>query len=145
LASLAPDQSATVVILGLGELPGKVRLASASVDPTTQLGQVRLAIGNDPRLRPGAFGRAKVEMDQRCGASGSFSAEVVGPGGALVHVVRDGRIETRTVTIGLIDEGQAEIRDGVNEGEMVVARAGAFVREGDRVRTVTADEAQERP
>jgi hypothetical protein len=57
-----------------------------------------------------------------------------------VQVVRDGRVETRTVGIGLIEEGQAEIRDGLSEGEMVVARAGTFVREGDRVRTVTSDE-----
>jgi HlyD family secretion protein len=63
-----------------------------------------------------------------------------GPDGALVQVVREGRVETRTVSVGLIEEGQAEIRDGLSEGEMVVARAGAFVREGDRVRTVTADE-----
>jgi multidrug efflux pump subunit AcrA (membrane-fusion protein) len=145
LASLAPDQSATVAILGLGQLPGKVRLASASVDPATQLGQVRLAIGNDPRLRVGTFGRASIEIDERCGAGVPLSAVLYGPGGALVHVVRDGRIETRTVTIGLIEDGQAEIRDGVSEGEMVVARAGAFVREGDRVRTVTADEAPDRP
>jgi HlyD family secretion protein len=46
--------------------------------------------------------------------------------------------------VGLIEEGQAEIREGLAEGEMVVARAGAFVREGDRVRPVAADEAPSR-
>jgi multidrug efflux pump subunit AcrA (membrane-fusion protein) len=140
LASLRPDQSATVEILGLGELPGKVRLASAAVNPTTQLGQVRLFIGADPRLRTGAFGRANIELGERCGTAVPLSAVLYGPGGPIVQVVRDGRVETRTVGIGLIEEGQAEIRDGLSEGEMVVARAGTFVREGDRVRTVTSDE-----
>jgi HlyD family secretion protein len=140
LASLRPDQSATVEILGLGELPGKVRLASAAVNPTTQLGQVRLFIGADPRLRTGAFGRANIELGERCGTAVPLSAVLYGPGGPSVQVVRDGRVETRTVGIGLIEEGQAEIRDGLSEGEMVVARAGTFVREGDRVRTVTSDE-----
>jgi hypothetical protein len=45
----------------------------------------------------------------------------------------------RTVTVDLLEDGQAEIREGLAEAEMVVARAGAFVREGDRVRPVTAD------
>jgi HlyD family secretion protein len=34
--------------------------------------------------------------------------------------------------------GQVEIRDGLTEGDMVVARAGALLREGDPVRPVTA-------
>src|SRR5262245_51495050 len=120
LASLAPDQSATVEILGLGELKGKVRLASAAVNPTTQLGQVRLFIGTDPRLRAGAFGRANIELSERCGIAVPLSAVLYGPGGPIVQVVRDGRVETRTVGIGLIEEGQAEIREGLSEGEMVV-------------------------
>jgi HlyD family secretion protein len=38
-------------------------------------------------------------------------------------------------------EGTIEIREGVSEGEMIVSRAGAFVREGDRVRPIVVDEA----
>ena len=34
--------------------------------------------------------------------------------------------------------GQVEIRDGLNEGDVVVARAGALLREGDPVRPVMA-------
>jgi HlyD family secretion protein len=144
LASLAPDQSAKVEILGLGEVPGKVRLTSIAINPITQLGQVRLLIGVDPRLRVGAFGRANIEIGERCNAAVPLSAVLYGPGGTVVQVVRDGRIETRTVTVGLIEDGQAEIREGLAEGEMVVARAGAFVRESDRVRPVAADEAPSR-
>jgi hypothetical protein len=68
-----------------------------------------------------------------------------GPGGAVVQVVRDGRIETRGVSVGLLAAGQAEIREGLSEGDMVVARAGAFVREGDRVRPVLVGEPARRP
>jgi len=34
-----------------------------------------------------------------------------------------------------------EIRDGLNEGEDVVARAGALLREGDQVRPVAVNAA----
>ena len=50
LATLAPDQEAKVEIVGVGELPGKVRLISTAINPMTQLGQVRVFIGNDPKL-----------------------------------------------------------------------------------------------
>ena len=39
---------------------------------------------------------------------------------------------------GLMSSGQVEIRRGIEEGDIVVARAGALLREGDPVRPVTA-------
>jgi len=140
LASVAANQTAKIAIVGAGELPGKVRIFSVAINPTTQLGQIRLLIGSDPKLRVGAFGRATIDVGRRCGPAIPLSAVLYGPGGAVVQVVRDNRIETRRVTVGLLSAGQAEIRDGLAEGEMVVARAGAFVREGDRVRSITAAE-----
>jgi multidrug efflux pump subunit AcrA (membrane-fusion protein) len=137
LARLEPNQSAKVEIVGVGRaLQGKVRNISTTVNPTTQLGEVRLFIGRDRRLRIGAFGRATIEIARRCGAAIPFSAVLYGRGGTIVQTVRDGRIETRPVTVGLLAGGHAEIRKGIAEGEMVVPRAGAFVRDGDRVRAI---------
>jgi HlyD family secretion protein len=145
LASLASKQAAKIEVVGIGELPGEVRLISTMADPTTQLGQVRLFIGSDPRLRVGTFGRARIEVGQRCNAAVPLSAVLYGSGGAIVQVVRDGRVETRSVSVGLLSGGKAEIREGLTEGDMVVARAGAFVREGDRVRPVPVGEPSVRP
>jgi multidrug efflux pump subunit AcrA (membrane-fusion protein) len=140
LARLAVDQSAKVQIIGVGELPGKVRQFSGAINPTTQLGQVRIFVGSESRLRAGAFGRATVQIGQRCAPAIPLSAVLYGPGGAVVQVARSGRIETRRVLVGLLDKDQAEIREGLAEGETVVARAGAFLRDGDRVRAVTTGE-----
>ena len=140
LARLAVDQSAKAQIIGVGELPGKVRQFSGAINPTTQLGQVRIFVGSDSRLRAGAFGSATVQIGQRCAPAIPLSAVLYGPGGAVVQVARSGRIETRQVLVGLLDKDQAEIREGLAEGETVVARAGAFLRDGDRVRAVTAGE-----
>jgi len=138
LARVVPKQKAKVEIIGVGELPGEVRLFSTAVNPTTQLGQVHVFVGSDKRLRVGAFGRATIEVGRRCGPAIPLSAVLYGPGGAVVQAVRDSRVETRRVNVGLIAAGEAEIREGLSEGEMVVARAGAFVRDGDRVKAVTA-------
>jgi len=140
LGSVAPNQPAKVEIIGIGELSGKVRLASKTISPQTQLGQVRVFVGSDQRLRVGAFGRASIEVGRRCGPAIPLSAVLYSQGGAVVQVVRDGSVETRRVTVGLLAKGQAEIREGLADGDVVVVRAGAFVRDGDRIRAITAAE-----
>jgi hypothetical protein len=54
--------------------------------------------------------------------------------------VRDNKVETRKVILGLLSGGMVEIREGIADGDLVVSRAGAFLREGDRVRPMIADE-----
>src|SRR5262245_11837383 len=95
LASLAVDQPAKVDVVGVGELAGKVRLFSTAINPTTQLGQVRIFVGNDARLRVGAFGRATIHIGRRCGPAIPLSAVLYGPGGAVVQVGREDRKSTR--------------------------------------------------
>ena len=71
-------------------------------------------------------------------ATAPITAVLYGPAGTVVQVVRRARIETKRVEVGLMSGGQVEIRDGLQEGDIVVARAGALLREGDPVRPVTA-------
>jgi HlyD family secretion protein len=51
-----------------------------------------------------------------------------------VQVIDGNRVARRTVTPGLVWQGQREILSGLEAGETVIARAGAFFRDGDRVR-----------
>jgi HlyD family secretion protein len=133
-SSVSTGQEATVKIVGVPELKGRVRFVAPSVDPTTQLGQIRLTLDANSQLRAGIFARAIIDVAERCGVGIPFSAVLYGSGGAIVQVVRDERIETHRVALGLQSEGTVEAREGINEGDLVVARAGSFVREGDRVR-----------
>jgi HlyD family secretion protein len=139
LARLTVGQAVRVDIVGVGELGGRVRLIGSEINPMTQMAQLRIFIGSDARLRLGAFGRATVNVGQSCGAAIPLSAVLYGTDGAVVQVVRDDRVETRRVRVGLLAGGTVEIREGLAEGDMVVARAGAFLREGDRVKPVAAD------
>ena len=137
---LAIGQLATVKVAGMDELPAYVRVVSAIVDPTTQLGQMRIALTKNPLLRVGAFARATISLGQSCGPSIPLSALLFGPDGAVVQTIHNNRIETRRVTAGLSGNSNVQIRDGLAQGDIIVVRAGAFLREGDRVRPVLAGE-----
>jgi HlyD family secretion protein len=139
-AQLSPGQLARVKIIGIGVLPGRVRLVSPTVDSTTQLGSARIIIGEDKRLRTGTYGRASIVAGESCGVAVPLSAVLYSPVGTIGEVVRDNRIETRKIIIGLVSDGFVEVREGLSEGDMVVSRAAAFLREGDPVRAVIDDE-----
>jgi HlyD family secretion protein len=134
IAKLASGQIARIEVPGVGEVSGRVRFVAPQINSNTQLGRVQVSVDGDERLRVGAYARAIIEVGRSCGATIPLSAVLYGPEGAVVQVVRDDRIETRRVRVGLLSGGKAEIREGLGEGDLVVARAGTFLREGDRVR-----------
>lgn len=121
-----------------GVFEGRVRLIAPEVNRTNRLGRVRVAIQGDERPPLGSFGRAGVEIARTVGVLVPLSAVFVTPRETSVQVVRDGVVETRYVIAGLRAEGRMEIREGLAEGEQVVAVSGTFVRNGDRVTPVLA-------
>jgi len=137
LARLRVGQKALVRPAGIEEpVPARVRLVSPEVNRTSRLGRVRLAVNPVPGLAIGAFARGTVEVDRRDGTLVPLSSVLYRPEGAIIQVVRDGIVETRSVTVGLKADGKAEIRKGIDPGEQVIAISGTFVRDGDRVTPV---------
>ncbi len=139
LGKVAVGQKARVSVAGAGEIDGTVRLVSPEIDKTTRLGRVRIFLGDDPRLRIGTFARGTIETNRSRGLSVPSSAVVFNADGAFVQVVRDGRVKSSAVKIGLMSGALLEVRDGLVDGDVVVARAGTFLRDGDRVRAVQPD------
>jgi HlyD family secretion protein len=139
IAKLAVNQPAAVRVIGSGDVDGKVRRIAPTVEPNSQLGQVFIALNNSKqRLLVNGSGRALIKTGQSCNVAVPLTAVQYGSAGTVVQVVRSQRIETRRVETGLMSGGQIEIKDGLREGDEVVARAGALLREGDPVRPVTA-------
>jgi HlyD family secretion protein len=142
MAALKIGQPARVEITGLGEIAGTVRLVSPEVDKATRLGRVRIFLGDNPALRVGAFARGSIETASGRGLAVPASAILYGPEGASVQVVRANRVETRKVKTGLVAGALTEVREGLSEGDVVVARSGTFLRDGDAVRPVAGDRAK---
>jgi HlyD family secretion protein len=138
IAKLAVNQAARIKIIGAGEVDGKVRRVAPTVEPNSQLGQVFIGLTTNRRLLVNSSGRALIKTGQSCGVSVPLTAILYGSAGTVVQVIKRERVETRRVETGLMSGGQVEIRDGLVEGDIVVARAGALLREGDPVRPVTA-------
>jgi HlyD family secretion protein len=138
MAGVKIGQPARVEVAGVGEIAGKVRLVSPEVDKATRLGRVRIYLGDNPALRVGGFARGVIETATSHGLAVPASAVLYGPDGPSVQVVRDHKVETRPVKIGLSVGALAEVREGLAEGELVVSRSGTFLRDGDAVRPVMA-------
>jgi HlyD family secretion protein len=138
IGKLKVDQAARIKIVGAGEVDGRVRRIGSTVEPNVQLGQVTISLTSNELLLVNSSGRALIKTGQSCGVSVPLTAVLYGTAGTVVQVVRRARIETKRVEVGLRSGGEIEIRDGLAEGDIVVARAGALLREGDPVRPVMA-------
>ena len=137
LPRLAAGNAARLDIDETRVLDGRVRRVYPEVDRQTRLGKVRIALDSDPALYIGAFARGRVEVARRTGTAVPLAAVLyAADGSASVLVVADGKVAARKVATGLSAEGFTEVRSGVAPGEFVVARAGSFLRDGDRVRAV---------
>jgi len=134
---MAVDLKAQVTPAGFdAPLEGQVRLVSAEVDQASRLGRIKIALPDDPRLKPGAYGRAVVTLGEQSGLVVPQSAVMFDAEGAFVLVVDDGVVSVRRITPALKSLGRVLVAQGLSPQDKVVARAGGFLREGDRVRAV---------
>ncbi len=117
-------------------ITGKIRLISPDIDRQTRLGRVRIALPDAPVRSVGAFARGVIEIDRKTALTVPISALTYRRDGATLQVVADGKVSLRPVKLGLSGGGRIEIAEGAQEGDVVVARAGTFVRDGDLVSPV---------
>jgi HlyD family secretion protein len=136
---LAAGQTARVVVEERRELTGHVRLVFIEINPITQLGHARISVDGDSSLIPGKFVRVTIDAHHSCGVAVPRAAISYRAAGPIVQVVRDDTIETRNVRVGLHSDIDAEIEDGLQAGDVVVANAGTSLRNGDQVKPIFAE------
>ena len=56
-----------------------------------------------------------------------------------MQVVKDDKVQKHMITVGLVAGDAVEVKDGVREGDLVVTRAGTFLRDGDVVRPIVPE------
>lgn len=119
-------------------LTGTVRLVEPTIDTTTRLGRARVTVDQPELLRSGMFVDAQILVAEREALAVPVTAVGATGEGATVMRVRDGLVERVLVKTGIRDSGMVEILSGLAAGDLVVTKAAAFVRDGDRVNPVPA-------
>ncbi len=118
------------------DLVGRVRLVAPEIDRASQLGHVRISLSGNPSLKVGTFARASIDAKRSCG--------VAVPRTAIDHltvqVVKGNTVETRNVRVGLVSDTSIEILEGLDVGEIVVADAGSSLHDGDKIKTMFAED-----
>jgi len=99
---------------------------------------VRILLDTLDRPRVGSFARGSVAVAEGRGLAVPLSAILYqGDGTRSVQVVVGERVVTRPVQAGLAAGDIVEITSGLAEGDLIVAKAGTFLRDGERVHGVT--------
>jgi HlyD family secretion protein len=137
LLRLAPGQSALLTATeSAAPISGEVRLVEPSIDRQSRLGTARIVIDEPERVVKGMFLTAEIKVSEDESLAVPVTAVGAGPEGAAVMRVRDGVVERVNVTTGIRDGGMIGIVEGLSEGDLVVTKAGAFVRPGDRINPI---------
>jgi HlyD family secretion protein len=136
LKNVKVGQKAVVTVPQIGDFEGKVRLVSPEVDKLTRLGHVKIFLGVNPVFRIGSYARGRIETATSRGLAVPSSAVTFDHDLTSVQVVSDNKVEKHMVTVGLVANDLIEIKDGVKDGDLVVTRAGTFLRDGDVVRPI---------
>lgn len=140
LLRLAPGQPATLRLTAEGvTLTGSIRLVEPAIDSATRMGRVRIAIDPAAALRAGLFAEAEILVAERPALAVPVNAIGIDHGQASVMVVQGDTVRRQPVKTGIRDSGWVEITEGLAEGDLLVAKAGAFVRDGDRITPVLAE------
>jgi RND family efflux transporter MFP subunit len=132
-AGLKIGQHATLRFLSYGatQYSARVEKILPAADPLTQRYMVHLSVEIDPKLLvPGITGEVNIVVDARDNA-------VIIPRRALfgrsVFLVKDGRVELKTVEVGFTSLNSVEIMRGLEAGDAVIVEDLDRFRVGDRV------------
>lgn len=139
LLRLAPGQTATLTLAGSGKpLTGTIRLVEPTIDAASRLGRVRIVVDDPSNVRAGMFAEAAITIAEHDALAVPVTAVGAANGLATVMKVNGDTVARTDVTPGIRDGGWVEIVSGLIEGDRIVTKAGAFVRNGDRINPVPA-------
>ncbi len=137
LPRVAPGQTVLMRSVGSVEpLTGTVRLVEPTIDTATRLGRARITIDSTDLVRSGMFMDAEILIAERETVAVPVTAVGSSAEGTTVMKVAEGVVSRVPVKTGIRDGGWIEVLEGIAPGDNIVTKAGAFVRDGDRINPV---------
>jgi HlyD family secretion protein len=137
LLKLKPGQVVHMNVAGTStRVEGKVRTIEPVINATTRLGTVKISIDNPDIARIGMYASAEVIVSDRKVLALPLTAVMAEDGSMVVRRVVDGVVTMTKVATGVQDGDFVEISEGLKLKDIVVEKAGAYVRDGDKVAPV---------
>ena len=134
---LAVGQKVNLRVSGATEtLSGTVRLVEPAIDAVTRLGRARIVVDDATTVRAGMFAEAEIITDDREVIAVPVTAISSYEGKSVVMKLDGDTLSRVEVTTGIRDSRFIEVTSGLTEGDVVVAKATGFVRDGDRINPV---------
>lgn len=121
-----------VNVLSFGKhFEGKIARFAEKVDMSTRTMLTEVDVPNpDSAYVPGMYATVTLALDQRKGVLVVPIQSVTLGDKPSVFVVENGKIETRYVTVGLETPDEAEIQNGLEEGDLVVVGSKGSLQAG---------------
>lgn len=137
ILKLAAGQKANVTLVGAATpLSGSIRLIQPTIDAQTRLGNVHITLDEPEKARVGMFGNAEIIVEEKTALVLPLTAITTTGSETTARKVEDGVVKLIPVETGIQDGRVVEITEGLAAGDEVVAKAGAYVRDGDRITPV---------
>jgi len=143
LARVATGMRVTMRAAGSTDaFTGSIRLVEPAIDTVTRLGRVRVTVDQADKIRSGMFLEAEISISEREVPAVPITAIGTDAEGTFIMTVdANGLVHRTAVVTGIRDGGLVEIETGAKAGDSVVAKAASFVRDGDLVNPIAADDA----
>jgi HlyD family secretion protein len=143
LTKLAVGQKVEITLVGAAApVSGSIRLVEPVIDASTRLGRVRIGFDDSTAIRSGMYAEASILVREDDVLTVPITALGAANGVNAVLSVKDAQAHSTPVVTGIRDGGWVEITQGLSEGESVVTKAGAFVRDGDHINPIAAAAAE---
>ncbi|WP_137131743.1 efflux RND transporter periplasmic adaptor subunit [Rhizobium sp. FY34] len=137
IGRLKAGMKAKITVAGTSKaLDGKIRLISPVVDQTSRLGAVHIIVDDEHVAKAGMYANAEIVINETRGLALPQSAVATDRRGSFARLVEGNVVKQVKLEIGIQDAGFVQILNGLKAGDQVVAKAGAFVRDGDQIKPV---------
>ncbi|CDX52562.1 RND family efflux transporter MFP subunit (modular protein) [Mesorhizobium plurifarium] len=140
LAAISAGQPANIVDASGRAFSGSVSRIAETVNSTTRLATVYVAVGDGSGLKPGMFARVTIETAASRQLTVAETALVWHDGKPAVFVVDDqGKVSAHPVATGAHQNGRVAIESGLSEGDRVVVAGAGFLNDGNLVRVAAGE------
>ncbi|UCI23498.1 efflux RND transporter periplasmic adaptor subunit [Mesorhizobium sp. B2-8-5] len=140
LAAISVGQAANIIDASGRAFSGSVSSIAETVNATTRLATVYVAVGEGSGLKPGMFARVTIETASSRRLAVAETALVWHDSKPAVFVIDgESKVSARPVATGARQNGRVAIESGLSEGEQVVVAGAGFLNDGNLVRVAAGE------